>query len=276
MKLEVLADGFGFTEGTRWHNGKLWFSDFIQRRVRTVDLSGKVEDVVFVPGQPSGLGFMPDGSLRIVSMLDRHLMKIEDGFIRSIADLSRHAVGLTNDMVMDSRGNAWIGSMGYDFYRERQQPGTRSPILRVTPEGDVAIAAPGLRGPNGMVLINDEQTLVVAETHACRLTAFDIGRDGMLENRRLFADLDGIPPDGICANADGDIWVAGLYTEKFLLVRQGGQVRATLPTPGRWAIAAALGGQGGTTLFCATVTVAQNSDSRTGRSRAAIETIALD
>lgn len=276
MKLETLADGFGFTEGPRWHDGKLWFSDFIQRRVRTVDLAGKVEDIVFVPGQPSGLGFMPDGSLRIVSMLDRHLMRVENGFIRSVANLSRHAVGLTNDMVMDTQGNAWIGSMGYDFYREQQLPGTRSPILRVTPEGDVAIAARDLRGPNGMVLIDGERTLVVAETHACRLTAFDIGRNGLLENRRVFADLGELPPDGICANAEGDIWVAGLYTDKFVLVRKGGQVLATLPTPGRWAIAPALGGKDGNTLFCATVTVKDPTDSRTGRSRAAIETVALN
>lgn len=276
MKLEVLADGFGFTEGPRWNDGKLWFSDFVQRRVRTVDLGGKVEEIAFVPGQPSGLGFMPDGALRIVSMLDRHLMTVDNGFIRSVADLSRHAAGLTNDMVMDSQGNAWIGSMGYDFYREPQLPGTRSPILRVTPGGEVAIAAPGLRGPNGMALIDDGRTLVVAETHACRLTAFDIGRDGLLENRRVFAELGGLPPDGICANADSDIWVAGLYTEKFVLVRKGGKVLATLPTPGRWAIAPALGGKDGTTLFCSTVTVQHPTDSRTGRSRAAIETVALD
>ena len=275
MKLDILANGFGFTEGPRWHDGKLWFSDFIQRQVRTLDLSGKVSDVAFVPGQPSGLGFMPDGSLRIVSMLDRHLMRVEQGFVRSVADLSRHAVGLCNDMVVNRHGHAWIGSMGYDFYREPQRPGTRSPILGVSPAGTVTIAAAGLRGPNGMALIDDERTLVVAETHACRLTAFDVGRDGLLEHPRLFADLGDTPPDGICADAEGHIWVAGLYREKFMLVRQGGEVLDTLPTPGRWAIAPALGGEGGRTLFCSTVTVNDPSDSRTGKARAAIETVTL-
>lgn len=275
MTPQVLADGFGFTEGLRWHDGRLWFSDFNQRRVRTLDPAGKVDEIVYVPGQPSGLGFMPDGSLRIVSMLDRRLMRIEDDRIRSVAGLSQHAVGLCNDMVIDTQGNAYIGSMGYDFYRENQHPGTRSPIIRVDARGQVSIAAAGLRGPNGMALIDGERTLVVAETHARRLSAFNVRADGLLENRRVFADLGDVPPDGICADANGDIWVAGLYASKFLLVREGGQILATIPTPGRWAIAPALGGDNGRRLFCATATVTTPSDSRTGRSRAAIEYVDL-
>ena len=271
MPLSTLIDGLGFAEGLRWREGKLWFSDFLTRKIQTVDLAGRLTDMAFVPGQPSGLGFMPDGTPRVVSMLDRRLLTFASEQLGVVADLRHVAVGPCNDMIVDSKGNAYIGSLGYELWYEPLPPSTRGPLIRVDPQGAVSVAAPDMRGPNGMALLAGEKTLVIAETHACRLTAFDVAEDGSLSGRRLFADLGDIHPDGICANARGDIWVAGLYASQFMLVGDGGKVLEAIETPGRWAVACALGGETRNRLFCATATVAQPTDMRRGRARSAIE-----
>ena len=276
MQLTTLVDGLAFAEGLRWHDDALWFSDFVTRKVLTADAAGRTTEKAHVPGQPSGLGFAPDGTPLVVSMLDRKLLRMAGEGLSVVADLGRHAVGPCNDMAVDARGNAYISSMGYELYYERQTPATRSPLLRVSPAGDVSIAAPNMCGPNGIAFLSGGKQLVVAETHACRLTAFDVAPDGSLSNRRLFADLGDRPPDGICADRNGDIWVAGLYASAFLLVRDGGDILETIATPGRWAVACALGGPDGSRLFCATASQERAEDFRLGKTRSAIGYVDVD
>lgn len=276
MPLKTLIDGLCYAEGLRWHQGRLWLSDFITRRVFSVDEHGQVTEQAYVPGQPSGLGFTLDGRPLVVSMLDRRLVSIVNGQMALLANLGHLAASPCNDMVVDPEGNAYIGCMGYQLYFEKPAPETRSPLIRVSPGGLARIAAEDLRGPNGMVFLPGERQLVVAETHACCLTAFTVEADGTLSNRRLFADLGEIHPDGICVDRNGDVWVAGLYGEQFILVRDGGQVLRIIPTPGRWAVSCALGGQEGNRLFLATALLSRPNDFRNGKTRSTIHYTDVD
>lgn len=270
MQLATVADGLGFAEGLRWHDGALWFSDFITRKVHTLDAAGFLTQVAFVPGQPSGLGFAPDGTPLVVSMLDQKLLAIAPEQLSVVANLSNCSAGPCNDMLVDARGHAYIGCFGFELWYEARQATQFGTLVHVNPEGVATVAADGLRTPNGMAILPGGKTLVVAETHACQLTAFDIAADGSLSRPRLFARLGERHPDGICVNADGDIWVACLYASEFLLVREGGAILDRVATPGRWAVACALGGATGQRLFCATTSVSQPNDMRLGRSRSAI------
>ncbi len=269
--LTTLVDGLGFAEGLRWRGDRLWFSDFLTRKVQTTDPGGNLEWVGFVPGQPSGLGFAPDGTPLVVSMLDRRLLAVGHEQLSVVADLRSLADFPCNDMLVDGHGNAYIGTFTHELWYEAAAPAAASPLLLVRPDGQVSVAADDLAMANGIALLPGGRTLVVAETAARRLTAFDVAGDGSLSGRRLFADLGEYHPDGICADANGDIWVGGLYGEAFLHVRDGGAVLCTIPTPGRWAVACALGGSDGRRLFCATATVDKANDMRMGRSRSAIE-----
>jgi sugar lactone lactonase YvrE len=239
--VKVLADGLHFGEGPRWHDGQLWLSDFYDHAVKTVDLDGKVETVVEVDGQPSGLGWLPDGRMLIVSMLDRRLLRRErDGSLVEHADLSGVATFHTNDMVVDGKGRAYVGNFGFnlfEFLHEHSvaealgEPGpTRAKLARVDPDGSVHVAAEDLKFPNGTVVTPDGRTLIVAETFGLRLTAFDIDSDGSLHNRRLWADLGGRPPDGICLDADTNVWVANPLEPVCFLVAEDGGVVAEVET----------------------------------------------
>ena len=260
----VLLDGLTFPEGPRWHDGRLWFSDFYSHRVLAVDLEGNVETVAEVAEQPSGLGWTPDGTLLVVSMLDRRLLAIEGGDQRVVADLSDLAGGPCNDMVVDKQGRAYVGNFGsYDGER----PATV--MVRVDPDGSMTVVAEEIAFPNGTVISAAGSTLVVAETRASRLTAFDVADDGSLSNRRVWAQLDGVFPDGTCLDAEGAIWVADAGPEghRVLRVLEGGRIERAISVGDQRAFACMLGGPERKTLFICTCSgsgadVAQKTDGR--------------
>lgn len=249
LTTSTLLDGLIFPEGPRWRDGRLWFSDMHAHQVVTVDLRGRRETVVEVPGRPSGLGWLPDGTLLIVSMTDRRVLRFDGGKLEEHADLSSLAPFHCNDMVVDSNGNAYVGNFGFDL-DAGDSPGPTNLIL-VTPTGEIREVASDLMFPNGSVITPNGRTLVVGESFAARLTAFDIEEDGSLSGRRLFASLEGAVPDGCCLDAEGAIWVASPIGSQVLRVREGGEVadRFEVDTA---AIACTLGGPDRRTLFVLT------------------------
>jgi sugar lactone lactonase YvrE len=250
MKLEPLLTGLSFGEGPRWHDGKLWFSDFYVHQVRTVDESGKAATIVEVPGRPSGLGWRPDGTMLIVSMTDRRLMRLSDGKLSVEAELRPLATGNCNDMVVDGKGRAYVGNFGYDRHAGEAQRTTC--LIRVDLDRSVHEAADELLFPNGTVITPDGKTLIVAETFAHRLTAYDVAADGALSNRRLWAAIDGCYPDGICLDAEGAIWVSDPFGRRVLRVLEGGKITHGLDLAPRGAYACMLGGVDRRTLFVVT------------------------
>lgn len=272
MKLELLLDGLSFGEGPRWRQGRLWFSDFYVHQVRTVDESGKTEIVVEVPGRPSGLGWRPDGTLLIVSMTDRRLMRFAGGKLAVEAELKPLATGHCNDMVVDGKGRAYVGNFGFDRHAgEAERPAV---LIRVDPDGSVHQAADGLMFPNGTVVTPDGKTMIVAETFAKRLTAFDVAADGTLSNRRVWAETPSCNADGICLDAEGGIWVTGAFTHRMVRVLEGGKVTHDMDLGPRSAYACMLGGADRRTLFVITNSGSGPAiaDKREGR----IETMRVD
>lgn len=245
----VLAEGLIFPEGPRWHEDKLWFSDMQMRWVLTVDLQGNLEKVVAVPNAPSGLGWLPDGRLLVVSMLDRRLLRLDPQGLSEAADLSRLASYHCNDMVVDREGRAYIGNFGFDLaYGESVLP---AEIVLVPPEGSPRVAADQLLFPNGSVITPDGKTLIVAETFGERLTAFDIAPDGDLSNRRVWASVKGMHPDGICLDETGAVWVAAPEPGVVLCLAEGGRVLHEVRVTTR-PYACMLGGPERRTLFVCT------------------------
>jgi sugar lactone lactonase YvrE len=238
--MDTLIDGLGFLEGPRWHDGKLFFSDFVSRKVQTTER----DTVLEVPGIPSGLGWLPDGTLLVVSMEDR---KIVRGDGSDYADLSAFAPFECNDMVVDANGNAYVGQFGFDY--SNGAPPVASVLILVTPDRSVRAVADELMFPNGMVISPDGKTLIVGETYAARMTAFDIGPDATLSNRRVFAQLEGAVPDGCCLDAEGALWIASPVSNEVIRMHEGGEVTHRLSTGDRNAIACMLGGDDRRTLF---------------------------
>ena len=254
--LTILLDNLCFGEGPRWHDGRLYFSDMHAHDVIAVSLDGRRETIAHVPGQPSGLGWTPDGRLLIVSMLDRTLLRQDGGSLTRVADLAHLASSHCNDMVVDRRGNAYIGNFGFDLF-DKSAPRRAAELILVRPDGHASVVARDMLFPNGAVITPDGATLIVGESTAARLTAFDIGEDGGLSNRRVWAALaKGTVPDGICLDAAGAIWVASPSTLNCLRVEQGGRVTDTIDCE-RSAYACMLGGDDRRTLFIVT---AQSSD----------------
>jgi sugar lactone lactonase YvrE len=245
-----LVTGRAFLECPRWRGDRLWMSDLHRHEVLSVTMSGHVTVEATLDDQPAGLGFLPDGTPIVASLFDRVLLRIErDGRLTRHGDLTALTIGGTNDMVMDSRGRAFVGSFGYDYFAQEQpKPAC---VVRVEPDGTAAVAAEDLDFPNGMVITPDERTLIVAESNGHRLSAFDLAEDGSLSGRRVFAEL-GTDPDGICRDVDGAIWVALPRAKRFVRVLDGGEITDTIEVPGRRAVACALGGPDGHTLFAIT------------------------
>lgn len=244
---QTLLDGLTFPEGPRWHEGRLWFSDFYNYRVMALGLDGKAEVMATVPACPSGLGWMPDGSLLVVSMNDKCLLRQVNGRLVKHADLSAIAGGPCNDMVVDAQGRAYVGNFGYERFKgEDPRPAV---LARVDPDGRVSVAATDMLFPNGAVITPDGKRLIIGETMGNRLTAFDIAPDGGLSNRRIFAAHETLVPDGICLDAEGAVWVADPRTNRVVRVREGGAEVATIALPGRNAYACMLGGDDRKTLF---------------------------
>lgn len=256
---ETILSGYHFVEGPRWHEGQLWFSDMHGHRVMRSALDGTAHEVVKIEDDhPSGLGWLPDGRLLVVAMSSRQLRRVEaDGSVVVHADLSRIAKGDCNDMITRADGTAWVGDMGFDVHAESAAPAPGQTIV-VRPDGSAASAAGDLVAPNGHVLTEDGETLIVAESGGFRLTAFDVAADGALANRRSYAELtpepgfDFAPPDGICLDAEGAVWLGDPIARKFYRVLPGGEkTHCVVPADGAAAIACTLGGPDRRTLLMA-------------------------
>jgi sugar lactone lactonase YvrE len=249
--LTTLVDGIAFGEAPRWRDGWLYLSDIHANRVLRVAPEGGYELVASFDGPTSGLGWLPDGRMLVVSMQDRKLLRQDaDGFVEH-ADLSAVAAWYANDMVVAADGTAYVGNFGFRIFPIREEPRPAA-IARVTPEGSVSVAADNFWFPNGAVITPDGATLIVAESGAKCLTALDIVDDGSLLNRRLWGQMrqDQLP-DGICLDAEGAIWIASPPSREVIRMARGGAVLETIATE-QEAIACMLGGDDGRTLFILT------------------------
>ena len=269
---KVLLDGLRFPEGPRWHEDRFWFSDMHAGRVIAVSLDGDAETIVEVKGAPSGLGWLPDGRLLVVSMQDRRLLRLDPDGLTQVADLSPHASFHCNDMVVDAQGRAYVGNFGFDLHAEASPTGAN--LILVHPDGRAEIAAEDLRFPNGTVITPDGKTLIVGESFGACLTAFDVGEDGTLHGRRLWAQLEAAVPDGICLDEEGAVWVASPVGKGGVLrVREGGEVTDRIAVEHE-AFACMLGGPDRKTLFICTA--ADSHPEKTTDRRGRIETIRVD
>ena len=262
--MEVIASGLAFAEGPRWHDGAFWFSDMHDEKVFRIPPGGEVELVCEIANRPSGLGWLPNGDMLIVSMTDRHLLRLtSDGVIFVHADLSDMITKRINDMVVDEYGRAYVGNFG--FHTDQDEPVAPTVLVRVDPDGSAHQVADQMVFPNGSVITPDGSTLIVAETYAARLSAFDIEADGSLSNRRIWAQfVDGSVPDGIALDAEGAMWVASPTNARCLRVREGGEIVQTIET-GQQAFACALGGDDRKTLYIAIADSADREECRAAR-----------
>ncbi len=254
----LLVDGLYFGEGPRWHEGRLWFSDFYDHAVKSVGEAGDLRTELELDDQPSGLGWLPDGSLLLVSMRQRKVRRLQDGGLVDHADIADLTAHLCNDMVVDAQGRAWIGNFGFDLDAAFKERGVEvlndhptANLVRVDADGSVHLAAEGMHFPNGSVITPDGNTLIVAETLAGCLTAFSIEQDGTLTNRRIWAPLEGVAADGICLDESNQIWVANALAHEVILVAEGGEVIQRVETS-QPCFACMLGGADGKTLFAVT------------------------
>lgn len=275
-QLVTVVDGLSFPEGPRWHEGRLWFSDMHDHRVLAFDpASGATTVELEVPGQPSGLGWRPDGTMLVVSMTDRRLLAVHDGRAEEVADLSDVASFHCNDMVVDARGNAYVGNFGFDLHDPDADQRTTTLVL-VTVDGEVRVVADELFFPNGCVISPDGGTLVVGESFGGRLTAFTIGEDGSLDDRREWARVKGAVPDGICLDAEEAIWIASPISHQVLRVAEGGEVLAEIRTSDeRQPFACMLGGPDRRTLYVCTALDSEPTAARRDRS-GRIEAVEVD
>jgi sugar lactone lactonase YvrE len=273
--LDVVSDGWSYLECPRWHDGRVWVSDFYTERVAAIDVHGHHEVIAEVPQQPSGLGFLPDGRALVVSMRDRRILRREDsGELVEHADLSSQVETVLNDMVVDHHGGAYVGNFGFDLMGGAAVRSTT--LTYVAPDGTPGTVVDDLLFPNGMVLLDGPagRVLVVAETFGGRLTAFDIADDGGLGHRRHWARFSepsssdqveealgalAVAPDGLCADAEGAIWVADALNHRVLRVAEGGEILEEISTGHLGVYACMLGGEDGRTLFlCAAPSFAEH------------------
>ncbi len=258
----VISNG-GYFEAPRWHEGKWWVSDFYHHQVLSITENGHSRVELEVPNQPSGIGWLPDGSLLVVSMKDHKVLRrLPNSQVKVHAELSAFCGGPLNDMVVDKKGRAWVGDFGFNLMAMGDPKSTNLSLIQ--PDGEVSIAATDMLFPNGMVITEDGKTLIVGETLGCRYTAFDIQEDGSLTNRRVFAQLAPTPgpgsfaevlpmvkvgPDGCGMDADGNLWMADAIGARLLHIAKGGDILEELPAPdGLGFFACMLGGSDGKTL----------------------------
>src|SRR5215212_9503561 len=243
---QILMAGLALGESPRWHDHRLWFSDWGAQEIIAVDLAGTSEVIVRVPTVPFCIDWLPDGRLLIVAGGAGLLLRTEpDGSLVTHADLTSISDKPWNEIVVDGRGNVYLNNIGFDFPGGEFAPGI---IALVTPDGSVRQVASGVAFPNGMAVTPDNATLILAESYSNRLTAFDIATDGSLSNRRVWADLGADYPDGICLDADNAIWYADVPNKHCVRVREGGEVLQTIDLD-RGCFACALGGADRRTLF---------------------------
>lgn len=258
----TVVENLSYLECPRWHDGRIWFADFYTYAVYSARADGTdLRKELDVPEQPSGLGWLPDGRLLVVSMKDARILRLEpDGSLSVHAELAAYVSGHPNDMVVDARGRAYVGEFGFDLMAGA--PLASANLLRVDPDGAVSVAADGLFFPNGSVITPDG-TLLVDETFGNRITAFDIADDGTLQNRRTWAEFGPVPterdlekalaqvvvaPDGCGLDAEGALWVADAMGGRVIRVREGGTIEREI-APDSGVFACMLGGDDGRTLY---------------------------
>ena len=248
-----LGHGLRFTESPRWRQGRLWFIDIHDSAVKSVSLAGDLRTEIVLPFKPNGLGFLADGSVVFSDALHLAFKRWDGSVLHNHADLSSTSVFCLSDAIADDAGRIFVGDIGYNFWNPDAAPVDSCVITRIESDGSLTKAAEGLSFPNGMVITDNGKTLVIAETNGFRLTAFDIGTDGVLSNRRIWAQLpEGVQPDGICLDSEGAIWVANpAGNPSVLRVREGGAVLDTIDLDTH-AYAVALGGPEGRHLFICT------------------------
>ena len=247
--MKHLIGGIDFGEGPRWHNGRLWYSDFHQKTVYSVDLNGERNVEFTLDDQPSGLGWMPDGSMLVVSMINRQVLRVSSDGVSVHADLSELATWHCNDMVVSSSGHAYVGNFGFDL--DNRAEFCKTVMVHVTPEGDASVGADGLSFPNGSVITPDEKTLIVGETLGGCYTSFSINEDGSLSDPSLWAEVPGMFPDGCTMDTEETIWFADASTPRVVRVAKGGKILDEVETP-QVPFACMLGGEDGKTLFILT------------------------
>jgi len=280
---KVLTGGISFGEGPRWRDGRLWFSDFYDHAVKSVSAGGELRIEFEIDDQPSGLGWMPNGDLLVVSMTKRRVLRRGgDGALSVHADLSGIATWHCNDMVVDAWGRAYVGNFGFDLDAAMGERGfegvvanhTSAKLALVEADGTVRLAAEDLHFPNGSMISPDGKTLIVGETFAGRLSAFDIGADGALSNRREWASILPRIPDGACLDAEGAAWVANPAAPECVRVAEGGKVLEVIETSAP-CFACMLGGEDGRTLFMLTSRPA-TAEEGDGKPRGWIETVTVE
>ena len=242
--VRTLATGLGLVEAPRWHGDRLYFSDWYAHDVLVLDPDGSVEVFAHVEAFPLCTDWLPDGRLLLVGT-DLLLRREHDGTLNTHADLATVAPGGWNDIVVDGRGNAYVDNVADAFTGGAPDAGT---VALVTPDGKARQVADGLFFPNGLAVTQDNSTLIVAESYASRLTAFDIDADGGLSGRRVWAALDGAAPDGICVDAEDAVWYADVPNRRCVRVAEGGRVLRTVQLD-RGAFSCALGGPDRRTLY---------------------------
>jgi sugar lactone lactonase YvrE len=244
--MRTIKTGLALGESPRWHGGRLWVADWGAGEILAIDLDGRSEVVARVPGLPVCFDWLPDGTLLIVAGREGRLLRREaDGTLVTHADLTELAPPPWNDIVVDGRGNAYVGNTGFDFPGGEFAPGS---IALIAPDGSLCEVADGVAFPNGVAVTPDNATLILAESYGKRLTAWDIAADGTLSGRRVWADLGDGAPDGICIDREGAVWYADVPNKRCVRVREGGEVLQTVELD-RGCFACMLGGPDGTTLF---------------------------
>lgn len=266
LTLTPFVTGLGFGEAPRWHDDALWLSDITERRVLRVGADGKAETVVTTPGEPSGIGWLPDGGLLVVQMAEHEILLHDHGTLRrycSTATLSRSKL---NDMIVDHSGRAWVSSFGFDYETEAPRSTT---LIGIEPGGGLTAAAEEIWCPNGMAIDSGGNSLFVGQSASSEILEFDIDATGKLCNRRVFARLpENRVCDGICIDATQALWIASPTTREFLRVERGGRVTHRIPTGERYAIACVLGGPGRNTFYgitAATLSLRAAHGTREGR-----------
>lgn len=262
---QTVLEGLAFPEGARWHAGALYFSDMHDGIVWRLAPDGQATKILELRTLPSGLGWSTDGSLWVVSMEDRRLLRVTpEAGTSVVADLSVISPYVINDMVIDQAGRAYIGTFGCDF--NNGDPPRPTQVFRVDPDGHISVAADGIMFPNGAAITPDGRTFIVAETFGECLSAYDIDAEGGLLNRRRFGGFPGFLPDGLCLDAEGGVWVACLAANRIIRMIEGGTITDTIALPGRDSYACALGGAERRDLYICTARSYVPSETRRLRS----------
>lgn len=260
LTARALREGLSFGEAPRWHDGRLWYSDFYRRGVYSMDAEGAERLELEVRGQPSGLGWLPDGDLLCVSMLDHQVLRFYEGQPSLFCDITPYCGFWANDMATSQLGVSYVGNFGFDLDVMLREVGAAAMLVDpppttnlvvISPDGDILQVVPDMDFPNGTVITPDGATLIVGETLSCRLSAFDIAPDGTLSNRRVWAQMEFVYTDGMCLDAEGQIWLANAIAPRCLRVREGGEITAEVETSQN-AYACMLGGEDRRSLYVMT------------------------